>query len=264
MKRLLSLVLVIVMIFSMSIVTYAENKDVENEVVNELDPDTEIELSLEQAIDYALEHSRDMRIQDLDMKRAELKYDQDRKTLRDYRNNKELIDAAANASREEKAFIDFDILTIVDQKEYFDLGILDRQAKLSKQISTWNKEIKENEIKYNVEKAYFDLSQSEKDLEIAKEGFELANRQYEQSKKMYELGTISHQQLLSVELAVSQAQSGFDMAEMGYELQKMSFNNTLGLSLGQKIKLTDKIEYKEHEEIKLEESMETARDNSAM
>lgn len=259
MKRLLSFILVTVMLFSISVITYAEDS-----VLNEIDPNKEIELSLEQAIDYALKHSRDVKIQDLDTKRAELKYDQDRKALRDYRNNKDLIDDASNASREEKASNDLDILTMIDQKEYFDLGIIDRQAKLTKQISIWNKEIKENEIKYNVEKAYFDLLQSEKDMEIAKEGLELANKQYEQSKKMYELGTISHQQLLSVELAVSQAQSGYDMALMGYELQKMSFNNTLGLSLGQKVKLTDKIEYKTHEEIKLEEAIKAANESSAM
>ncbi|WIV12243.1 TolC family protein [Proteiniborus sp. MB09-C3] len=245
MKRLLSLALVAVMLFSMSIITYAED-----DAVKEFDPNKEIELNLKQATEYALKNSKDMKIQDLEMKRAELKYDQDRKILRDYNG----------ASGEEQDFINSEILP----KEYFDLGILDRQTKLSKQISIWNKEIKENEIKYNVEKAYFDLLQSEKDMEIAKEGLELANRQYEQSKKMYELGTISHQQLLSVELAVSQAQSGFDMATMGYELQKMSFNNTLGLSLVQKIKLTDKIEYKKHDEIKLDEAIETANENSAI
>lgn len=265
MKRFLSLTLVVVILFSMSIITLAEDN-----VLKEFDPDKEIEVSLEQAIEYALENSREMKIQDLDAKRAEFKYDQDRRNVIKIENIKEDYE---NTSSE-----DFDFIPDEDKGEFrelqrnmpgyeidlLDLGVLDRQLKLSKQISIWNKEIKENEIKYNVEKAYFDLLQSEKDFEIAKEGLELANRQYEQSKKMYELGTISHQQLLSIELAVSQAQSGFDMATMGYELQKMSFNNTLGLTLSQKVKLIDKIEYKEHDEIELEKSIEAAKENSAM
>lgn len=265
MKRFMSFVLAVVMLFSIGAVAYAEDNS-----VNEVKENKEIELSLKQAIEYALEHSRDVKIQDLDKKRTELKYEQDRRVIREYNRNKDNIDYVESLSRTEleqgiaAGLIDTDILSIVDQREYFDLGILERQAKLSKQISIWNKEIKENEIKYNVEKAYFDLLQSEKDLEIAREGLELVNRQYEQSKKMYELGTISRQQLLSVELAVSQAQSGLDMATMGYELQKMSFNNTLGLPLDQKVKLTDKIEYKEHEEISLEESIQAAKENSAM
>lgn len=265
MKRFMSFVLAVVMLFSIGAVAYAEDNS-----VNEVKENKEIELSLKQAIEYALEHSRDVKIQDLDKKRTELKYEQDRRVIREYNRNKDNIDYVESLSRTEleqgiaAGLIDTDILSIVDQREYFDLGILERQANLSRQISIWNKEIKENEIKYNVEKAYFDLLQSEKDLEIAREGLELVNRQYEQSKKMYELGTISRQQLLSVELAVSQAQSGLDMATMGYELQKMSFNNTLGLPLDQKVKLTDKIEYKEHEEISLEESIQAAKENSAM
>lgn len=255
MERLLLFALVTVMLFSMSVITYAEDS-----VINEIDSSKEIELSLEQAIDYALKHSRDVKIQDLEMKRAQLQYEQGRSGARDL---EEQIDEYENLEDSIKSGLRGEVIPIIES-ELLALGVLDRQAKLTRQISIWNKEIKENEIKYNVEKAYFDLLQSEKDMEIAKEGLELANKQYEQSKKMYELGTISNQQLLSVELAVSQAQSGLDMALMGYELQKMSFNNTLGLSLGQNVKLTDKIEYKTYEEIKLEEAIKVANENSAM
>lgn len=255
MKRFMSFVLAVVMLFSIGAVACAEDNN-----VSEVKENKEVELSFKQAIEYALEHSRDVKIQDLDMKRAELKYDQDRSATRNF---KESIEEYEDLPDEIKSQLRGETIPIIE-RELLDLGVLERQAKLSKQISIWNKEIKENEIKYNVEKAYFDLLQSEKDLEIAREGLELVNRQYEQSKKMYELGTISRQQLLSVELAVSQAQSGLDMATMGYELQKMSFNNTLGLPLDQKVKLTDKIEYKEHEEISLEESIQAAKENSAM
>ncbi|SCG81806.1 hypothetical protein DW1_0185 [Proteiniborus sp. DW1] len=255
MKKFLSLTVAIVMLFSMSIVTYAEGS-----VSNEIDPNKEIQLSLNDAIDYALKHSRDVKIQDLEMKAAQLKYEQSRSGARDI---KDQIEEYNNLPDDIRGEIREEVIPIIES-ELVELGVIDRQAKLTRQISVWNKEIKENEIKYNVEKAYFDLLQSEIDMEIAREGLELANKQYEQSKKMYELGSISHQQLLSVELAVSQAQSGLDMAIMGYELQRMSFNNTLGLSLGQKVKLTDKIEYKTHEDIELEKAIEVANENSAM
>lgn len=255
MKKLLSLAVAVFMLFSMSIITYAEDK-----IVDEIDPNKELELSLNEAIEYALKHSRDVKIQDLEMKRAQLQYDQGRSGAREL---EEQIDEYDNLPNDIRNEMRGEVIPIIES-ELLNLGVLDRQAKLTRQISIWNKEIKENEIKYNVEKAYFDLLQSEIDMEIAKEGLELANRQYEQSKKMYELGTISHQQLLSVEFAVSQSQSGFDMAIVGYELQKMSFNNTLGLTLGQRVKLTDKIEHKAHDEINLEEAIEAAHESSAM
>ncbi|MFA5623188.1 MAG: hypothetical protein WC981_03090, partial [Candidatus Dojkabacteria bacterium] len=115
MKRFLSLVLAMVMIFSISIITYAEDSEIEGNVIDELDPNVEMELSLEQAIEYALEHSRDMKIQDLDMKRAELKYDQDRKVVKDYNKGKDYFDYVESLSRieleqeMEKGFIDSDI-----------------------------------------------------------------------------------------------------------------------------------------------------------
>lgn len=254
MKKFLALTIAAVMLFSLSVITYAEDN------LDEIDPNEELELSLEKAIDYALKHSRDMKIQDLEMKKAQLQYDQGRHEAREF---EEQIEEYENLPDEIKSQMRGEVIPIIE-RELLELGVLDRQAKLTRQIAIWNKEIKENEIKYNVEKAYFDLLQSEKELEIARESLELANRQYEQSQKMYELGTISHQQLLSAEFAVFQAQSALDMAVVGYELEKMSFNNTLGLPLSQKIKLTDKIEYKNHEEINLEEAIETAFENSAL
>jgi len=254
MKKFLALTIAAVMLFSLSVITYADDN------LDEIDPNEELELSLEKAIDYALKHSRDMKIQDLEMKKAQLQYDQGRHEAREF---EEQIEEYENLPDEIKSQMRGEVIPIIE-RELLELGVLDRQAKLTRQIAIWNKEIKENEIKYNVEKAYFDLLQSEKELEIARESLELANRQYEQSQKMYELGTISHQQLLSAEFAVFQAQSALDMAVVGYELEKMSFNNTLGLPLSQKIKLTDKIEYKNHEEINLEEAIETAFENSAL
>lgn len=254
MKKFLALTIAAVMLFSLSVITYAEDK------LDEIDPNKELELSLEKAIDYALKHSRDMKIQDLEMKKAQLQYDQGRYEARKF---EEQIEEYENLPDGIKSQMRGEVIPIIE-RELLELGVLDRQAKLTRQIAIWNKEIKENEIKYNVEKAYFNLLQSEKELEIARESLELANRQYEQSQKMYELGTISHQQLLSAEFAVFQAQSAIDMAVVGYELEKMSFNNTLGLPLSQKIKLTDKIEYKNHEEINLEEAIETAFENSAL
>lgn len=256
MKKILSLVIVVIMLFSLSIAAYGEDSNVEENEVQ----DSEIELTLEDAIKYALEYSRDIKIQELDIKRAELQYEQSKSDIRDF---EEQIEEYENLPSELKFLMRGETIPIIE-KNLLELGVLERQAKLSKQISIWNREIKENEIKYNVEKAYFDLLQREKELELANEGLELAKNQYEQSKKMYELGNISNQQLLSVELAVAQAQSSVDMAEMAYQIQLMNFNNILGLPLESKVKLLDKIEEKEYEEIDLEKVIETAMENSAV
>ncbi|EOD01774.1 TolC family protein [Caldisalinibacter kiritimatiensis] len=253
MKRIFTFLLICTMFLSLVASSYAvDNNQQENELIIE---NTEelievIELSLKDAINYALEHNKDLTIQDLNIKKAEVSYENNIRIVKNYNRNKDLIDSLPTPADE-----------LVQQK-LLELGATERSLDLSLNIAKWNKQIKENEIKYNVEKAYYDLLLAEEQMEIAKESLELAQDQYEKGKTMYEVGTISSQQLLEMELAVSQAQSGYDAAEMGYEMQKMSFNNTLGLPLDQKVVLTDEIEYKEHEEINLEKSIKEALENN--
>lgn len=247
------------MILSLVASGYAvENGNEENQVATEeVDGLPEvIELTLEDAIKYALEHNRDLKIQDINIKKAEVNYDDNIRAVKQYEKIKDMD--IPSLPRTTPTSPD----SIVDRK-LLDLGVIKRSLELSVNIAKWNKQTKENEIKYNVEKAYYDLLLAERQMDIAGESLQLANEQYEHSKKMYELGTMSNQQLLAVELAVSQAQSGYDAANMAYELQKMNFNNTLGLSLDQEAALTDEIQYKEHEEINLQEALAQAMENNA-
>lgn len=249
MKKVLTILLILIMSFSLIASAYAVtgNTDSTDSTASADSTDEILELNLDSAIQYALEHNRDMTIQDLNIKKAEISYDSQMKGVKEFNN-------LSNAAQK--------LYPTVDRK-LFQLGVIERSAKLSLQKAKWNKELKVNEIMYNVEKAYYDLAQVGQGMEIAKESLELAEKQYEQSKKMFELGMLSKQQLLSIELAVSQAQSGYDSAVMGYEIQKMNFNNTLGLPLDQDIILTDQIQYKEYNEANIEEAIMTAFENSA-
>lgn len=282
MKKILTITLSILLVITAFIPVYGaldspENEEDEQQIENI--PEV-LELSLEDAIEYALVHNKDVNIAELNIKKAQVAYDQSKRQIKkskdmqeEYENMISPSDMPKDDMSEEQylgyveaynsmrsVFTNPD--TIVQQK-LFDNGATERSIDLSLQMPTYNKDLTINQVKYNVEKAYYDLKLAEEQANIVKESFELANKQYEQSKKMHELGTISTQQLLSIELGVSQAQSGLDAATMGYELQKMSFNNTLGLPLDQEIVLTSDIEYKEHEAIDLEKSIKLALENNA-
>lgn len=252
MKKVLSLLLTITLILSMGLCTYAEG-NTEN-VVNK---DEVLELSLEDAINYALEHSRDMEVQTLELEKAEEQYEEYDRYLKN----------GANEFTEEYYYA----LNIPPthsstnvSKSLISNGAKQKNIDLMLNTAKWNVQLMENKIRYEVEKAYYDLLDIKQDLEIAKESLSLATEQYTQSKKMYDLGTISSQQLLAAEIGLNQAQAAYDSAHMGYELQMMNFNNTLDLPLTQKVELTEKVTYKHYEYIDFDAAIKEAHENSAM
>lgn len=259
MKKIIVFLLIFTIALFLTSFNYAiEDNTREKEIASTKEQLPEvIELSLDDAIQYALQHNRDLKIQDLNIKKAQINYDDNIRIAKEYEKTKDL--PKIKIPRTEPISPD----SIINEK-LLELGVTRRTLELNLNIANWNKQIKENEIKYNVEKAYYDLLLAKKQMDIAKESLELAKKQYNQSSKMYELGTISKQQLLSVELSVFQAQSGYDAAQMSYELQKMNFNNILGLPLDQEIILKDKIQYKAHEEIDLEQAIAEAMENNAL
>lgn len=137
-------------------------------------------------------------------------------------------------------------------------GASKKSVELAFSAAEQNLAKKEDQIRYDIEKAYFDLLQMEKELSIAKENLALSQKQFNQGKLKFDLGTISQQQLLGLEMGVVQAQSMVDSTKMYYDLQIMSFQNTLGLPLNQEILLTDTIKYKEYAAIDLEKSIKLA------
>ena len=213
-----------------------------------------MKLSLEQAIDYALENSMDMKIQDIELEKADVAYDEG---IRAVKNAEKNVDEMFTRDEFGMAVPDAAI-----NKTLVENGANRRGVKLAYDVAKWNKDKKVNEIKYNVEKAYFDLLQVEKELAISEENLALSQKQFEHGKLRYDLGLISKQQLLGIEMGLSQAQVGLDSARMYYDLQLMSFQNTIGLSFDKQVDLTDAISYKKHEAIDLATAIKKGLENN--
>lgn len=253
-KKKLALVLALTLslapLTSMKVLAAEDTK--ESKVLEATEENGKImKLSLDEAIEYALENSMDMKIQEIELQKADVAYEQDFRNVRESEKNADEIftreamiqDAAVN-------------------KRLVENGASRKGVILAHNIAKWNKDKKINEIKYNVEKAYFDLLQVEKELEIAKENLALSQKQYDHGKLRYELGMISKQQLLGLEMGLSQAQVGLDSARVYYDLQTMSFQNTLGLPFDKAVELTDSIVYKEHEPVDLDKAIKQALGNN--
>lgn len=251
-KRISTLLLSILLITGVP--TYAETPVTEVEFTEATEPIIS-KLSLQGAMDYALANSKDYELTKLELQKSEVQYQQNKKAVR---TAKEFYDLDVNIPRTYEVTPDDNV-----NRAMIKNGASLRQVELAWNIANWNLAKKENQIKYNVEKAYFDLKKSGDELEIAKENLELSRKQFEFGKLRLQVGLMSRQQVLGLEFALAQAQGGFDGAAMGYAIQEMSFKNTIGMSLDQTIELTDTVELKEYKPIILEDSIKLALENNA-
>lgn len=216
-----------------------------------------IELSLQATVEYALENSKELRIQKIELEKAELAFDQSEDAIEDQKDTFELLESSP-VPRRFTVTPDFNV-----NRSFIKNGGAMKQAEFALNFAQWNYEVTENNLVFSVEKAYFDLLQVEKEFRIAEENLMLAMKQYDNGMLRFELGMISKQQLLGLEFSLSQAQSGYESAKMYYGLQKMSFRNTIGLQLDEEFELTDTIEYREYEPIILDDAIEAGLENNA-
>ena len=242
MKKIIMLLIAASLFFTplTGIVAYAD-EDIEltetTEVVIKPVENETLTLTLQEAIDYALLNNKELEIQKLELAKAEVSYKENKNAIKKAEDGAKMLDRL-DIPRTYEVTPD----QIVN-KALIDKGVSEKQNELALLSANMNLEMKENQIKYNVEKAYFDLLQKQEELRISGENLALSQKQYNNSKLRYDLGMISKQQLLGIELGLSQAQSGYDAAEMIYEIQLLSFKRTLGLPLEKGIKLTSVIGY---------------------
>lgn len=209
-----------------------------------------IYLSLQEAIEYALENSMEIKVARSALDVAEIVYEDDIRGIRTFERNPEIF------------YIKDPLFGMIEDaainKRLAENGSMRRGVEFTYNRAKWDIETTVNKVKYNVEKAYFDLLLMEEELQIAEEHLALAQKQYDYGKLRYDVGMISQQQLLGLEFNLSQTLSAHESARMYYGLQKMSFRNTLGMPFDKEFNLSDTIEVKEYDEINLEASIESA------
>ena len=195
-----------------------------------------------------------MELQRLEVSKSELQYAQNKKAVN---SAKDLYEITSFMPRTYQVTDEDSI-----NKALVKNGASMKQVELARNISIWNLQKKENEIRYNVERSYFDLKRSEQDLTIAQDNLTVTDKQYNLGQLKFNAGLISKQQLLGLELASAQAQSSRDAAEMMYIIQDMSFKLSMNLPLVSNLKLTDEIQEVEYQPIELVEAIEFAFENN--
>lgn len=216
-----------------------------------------VKLTLKEAIDYALEHNKDISIQDIKIEKQQFEYDQNMRDIRAY-------------NKTEKGSMDMPpmIYPAVTQdlsvnRELHAMGAVQRHVDFTLNQVKLDKEKLISDITNNVSKAYYDLLLKQEEKNIAEENFKLAQDQYNKNKLLLANGQISEHQLLLSNMAVTQAKSVYEAAKVMYQVQLLSFNNVLGIGLDTEVVLLDKIENPKYEDIDLEKAIKQALDNNS-
>ncbi len=198
-----------------------------------------VELTLEDAINIALENNPNIEDAKLNLEQSKINYD------------KENYSISKNKSKLEENSIEY--LEQVTKKEV--------SNNLSWEIA--QKEYKNiiNEQTKKVEELYFDVLHAQENVTIKEETLKLVENFNEKIKKEFSVGIASQTDVTSSELDYEKAQKDLNIAKNMLEIVKMNLNSILGSNIINDVVLTDELDYREFEEINITEVIGQALKN---
>lgn len=233
MKRILLLTLVAVLIISSSVI-FADNQE------------SIKSLTLQQAIDIALENSQDMQIAELNIEKANIGLKEAKKAQDDLEDFKAMYGTT----------LDNQLSTKLVKKGYY--------VKLSesgKLLAEKGKILNEEIIKFSVETNYYDVLFSKENIKVKEQNLERSKKQHDDVVAKFNLGMSTKQEILTAEANLQQANLDLENAKSDYEYKIMNFNQTIGMPLTEEINLTDKLEFEPVEAIDIDEKIAEALEN---
>ncbi|MDI3481102.1 MAG: hypothetical protein PWQ97_757 [Tepidanaerobacteraceae bacterium] len=116
----------------------------------------------------------------------------------------------------------------------------------------------EQNLRIEVEEAYFAMLKAQDNLKNAEVQLQRANEQLKNARVSYSQGMITKDSLLSAESAVSSAEAGKVSAQKNLELAKMNLNKLMGRSLTAPLELTTSFAYTPSDIPDVEEMVKSA------
>lgn len=110
-------------------------------------------------------------------------------------------------------------------------------------VAKKNLQLKEQDLRIDVERAYNSVLLAEDNLRIAKVQLDRANTLLKNAKVSYEQGVVAKDSLLMAEAGVANAKSNLFEAQKKLDLAKMNLNKIMGRELTAPLVLTTRFEY---------------------
>ncbi|WP_418791059.1 TolC family protein [Phosphitispora sp. TUW77] len=197
-------------------------------------------LSLEEAIELAMNNNPDMEIQDLAVQKAQIEYDSAKRTA------KKLDEEYVNT-------YEFGLVKWVNPKS----------KEVALILAEKTQDVTEKSLKMAVEQAYYDILKAEKGLEIKRAGLKYFQDQLKIAETAYKVGTKAKLDVTAAESAVAGYQAAVTGAENTYRTSVLELNRIIGLDLDTPLKLTSEFALeKAGDSINLEETINQALEDN--
>lgn len=197
----------------------------------------EYHLTLEQAIELALENNYQVRLNELNVEKAKLNLEQVK-----YR-----------AKKIDKQFVrTYDVALakyVLPMSAELQLVVAEAQARLSDDI-----------LKLNVEKNYYDLLKAQAALKNAEKALERAKEQLRIARAGFEAGAMAQSEVIGAEVLVATKEAQVLTAQNQYEKARVALAESLGLPLDSKIVPVSQFAF-EPLEVDLAQEIEKAKEN---
>lgn len=196
--------------------------------------DNAVSLSLEEAVEFALEHSPQAGLDEIGIKKAEVN----------------LSEARSAADKLEEGTVTSYDLAVVKY-------VLPKQAKSGLLLARKGAEYREKALKIEVEKLYYDMLLAREELRNAESVLERSQEQLRLVRAGRKAGTAANIDVIRAEAALAAAEAEVSGRANALEIKRMEFNKKLGLDLETEINLTSGFNFEELE-IDLEKEVDRA------
>lgn len=234
-----------------------------------------VELDLEAAINYAIEHSSTLQMAEHTMKQAEAK----RKGaggdfLPQVNVGLNYVDGGTNPMSGINDYIEAvnglppgslpdpegtPYIASVDITQNIFASPVWLNYKIEERTAYINKleyEKTRQELAFSVTNSFFGTIKTAKMEKIAESSLAQARRNLEISKAHYEAGLITKNQVLQMELAVAQARQNLLQAENGLQMSLAAFKNSIGMDQNINLRLVEDMSFPELQEVELQEEVD--------
>lgn len=221
MKKLVSVILTVAMVLGCSSIAFAA--DTATPDTTPTNVNTPIKLSLEAAYKKVLSDSPGAKMAELNKKSAEAVAKGHSETVQD-------LNQAKKAASDPNSWVSYDPAN----KE---MAQANREFATQQAEKNYQSEI--NALKTATFENYFKLKDMENQVILARENLALKQKLLSNTQLKLKVGSVSKNEVLNAELAVTEAQDTLRTASSGIATMRMGFNQFMGFDLMQVLSLTD-------------------------
>lgn len=231
---------------------------------NQNDPDGKIVLSLDDALNVALENNKDILIAKEDL------FKSDAQISEAYGNALPQVNLSAGYTR----YLELPVMFIPPNTPFnqsgkvmkFSMGAdnsysasltasqvlfsfkVNTAIKIAKEYSNYSKfnaESTREEVILSVKKAYYGILLAQKVVEVSQQSYDLAKANYENVQKLHSQGVAAEFDLLRAEVQVANTEPVLSQAENGLQLAMNGLKNLLSIDLNKEIEVSGTLELAE-------------------